>query len=131
MNAHDSSPPEGGALQLSAHLLPALREAALLAIESACEGDWEDDQLDRVRPAVHMLDALEAGNLTREQVAVLADRAAAMQGDAVQSDAEDAADSFPVSIGAAWPVTAHAVDVLEDRVCLTRDLIRLRDEARG
>ena len=131
MNAHDSSPPEGRALQLSAHLLPALRAAALLAIESACEGDWEDDQLDRVRPAVHMLDAFEAGNLTREQVAVLADRAAAMQGDAVQSDAEDAADSFPVSIGRAWPVTADAVDVLEDRVCLTRDLIRLRDEARG
>jgi hypothetical protein len=78
-----------------------------------------------------MLDALEAGNLTREQAAVLADRAAAMQGDAVQSDAEDAADSFPVSIGRAWPVTAAAVDVLEDRVCLTRDLIRLRDEARG
>jgi hypothetical protein len=78
-----------------------------------------------------MLDALEAGNLTREQVAVLADRAAAMQGDAVQSDAEDVADSFPVSIGSAWPVTANAVDVLEDRVCLTRDLIRLRDEARG
>ena len=131
MNAHDSSPPEGRALQLSAHLLPPLRAAALLAIESACDGDWEDDQLERVRPAVHMLDAFAAGNLTREQVAVLADRAAAMQGDAVQSDAEDAADSFPVPIGRAWPVTAHAVDVLEDRVCLTRDLIRLRDEARG
>jgi hypothetical protein len=131
MNAQDDRTPEGEPLQFSSHLLPALHAAAELVVETACDGDWEDNQLARVRPAVQMLDALEAGTHTREQIAALADRAATMQGEAMTSEAEDRGMAFPVTVQAAWPVTADAADVLKGRACLTSDLIRLRDEARG
>jgi len=134
MNAQDSMPPAGGTMQFPNHLLPDLMAAAKLGVETASEGEWEGDaQLERVCDAVHVLDALKGGTYTREQIAALAERAAATQGDEMQSAAEAASDasSFPVPIGAAWPVTADAAYKLEDRVSLTRDLLKLRDEARA
>jgi hypothetical protein len=119
-------------MQFSDHLLPALRAAGALEVEMACEGDWEEDsQLERVRAAVHAVDALDAGTGTREQVAALAARAAAMQGDAMQSEAETEAASLPVTVNAAWPVTIEAADVLRERACLTSELIALRDTCGG
>jgi hypothetical protein len=85
-------------------------------VELACEGEWEEDsQLERVRAAVRTLDALDAGSCTREQLAALATRAAAMQGEAMQSEAETGAVSLPVTVEAAWPVTVGAADVLRER----------------
>jgi hypothetical protein len=115
-------------------LLPDLLAAAKLGVEMASEGEWEGDaQLERVCDAVHVLDALKAGTYTREQIAALAERAAATQGDEMQSaaEAESDASSFPVPIREAWPTTPHAADMLQDRASLTRDLLSLRDEARG
>jgi hypothetical protein len=98
----------------------------------ACEGDWEEDsQLGRVRAAVHAVDALDAGTCTREQIAALAARAAAMQGDAMQSEAETDAASLPVTVSAAWPVTIEAADVLRERARLTSELIALQDTCGG
>lgn len=132
MNTDNPSPAAAEPLQVSDHLLPALHAAAALGIETACEGEWDRDvHLETVRAAVHALDALEDGPCTREQIAVLAERAAAMQGEAMQADAEANIARSPVPIGAAWPTTADAAAVLKDRACLTQALIRLRDEARG
>jgi hypothetical protein len=64
MDKQDPSPHTVGPLQFSDHLLPALRDAAVLAVEEECDGEWEDDQLGRVRTAVRLLDALEAGACT-------------------------------------------------------------------
>jgi hypothetical protein len=110
-------------LQFSDHLLPVLRNAAVLGVELECDGEWEDDQLGRVRAAVHMLDALEAGTCTREQVAALAARAIAMQGEILRSAVE--LDE------PAWPTTREEADVLDARARLTRELIELRDAAGG
>lgn len=127
-------PPAGGTVQFANHLLPDLMAAARLGVETACDGEWDVDvHLETVRAAVHALDALEAGTYTREQIAALAERAATMQGEAMQSaaEAESDASSFPVPIGEAWPKTPDAADKLQDRVALTRDLLKLRDEARA
>jgi hypothetical protein len=108
--------------------------AAKLGVEMASEGEWEGDaQLESVSDAVHVLDALKGGTSTREQIAALAERAVATQGDEMQSAAEAASDasSFPVPIREAWPKTPDAADMLQDRASLTRDLLSLRDEARG
>jgi hypothetical protein len=60
-------------VKIPTHLLPALRAAAVLEVEMACDGEWgEDVHLERVEAAIHMRDALAAGNCTREQVSVLA-----------------------------------------------------------
>ena len=119
-----------GEVEIPRHLLPALRAAAVLGVELACDGEWgEDVHLDCVEAAVHMRDALAAGTCTREQVGVLASRAAAMQGDAAQSDAEVDATRVPVTIRAGWPVTVDQAKVLYKRVQLTRSLIELRDAA--
>src|SRR4051812_16254729 len=59
-------------VEIPRHLLPALRAAAVLGVELACDGEWDDGRLDRVEDAVHMRDALAAGSCTREQVSVLA-----------------------------------------------------------
>jgi hypothetical protein len=131
MNDPDSRPPQRGPMQFSDHLLPDLRAAAELAIETACDGEWEDDQLGRVRSAVHALDALEAGTCTREQVAALAERAATMQGEAMIAEAEERGMAFPITVRAAWPITATDADMLHDRASLTRDLLSLRDAAKG
>ena len=121
MDIHDPSPPAAGPLQFSDHLLPALRDAAVAGVETACDGEWKDDQLGRVRAAVHIIDALEAGACTREQVATLAGRAVAMQGEAVRSAVEL---NEP-----AWPTTREEADALDERARLTRELIELRDAA--
>ncbi len=123
MDIQDPSPPEAGHLQFSDHLLPALHDAAVLAVEEECDGEWEDDQLGRVRAAVHVLDALEAGTGTREQIAALADRAIMMQGEILRSAVE--LDE------PAWPTTREEADVLDARARLTRELIELRDAAGG
>jgi hypothetical protein len=120
-----------GEVEIPRHLLPALRAAAKLGVELACDGEWEDGQLGRVEAAVHMRDALAAGSCTREQVSVLASRAAAMQGEVTQSEAEDCAASVPVTIEAGWPVTVEQAEILYKRVRLTRSLIELRDAAGG
>jgi hypothetical protein len=120
-----------GEIKIPGHLLPALRAAAALEVELACDGEWEDGQLCRVEAAVHMRDALAAGNCTREQLSVLAARAAAMQGEVAQSEAEASAASLPVTIEAGWPVTVPQAEVLCKRVRLTRSLIELRDAAGG
>lgn len=130
MNDKDTT--SQGEVKIPTHLLPALRAAAVLEVEMACDGEWgEDVHLDRVEDAVHMRDALAAGDCTHGQVSVLAARAAAMQGDATQSEAEAEAASVPVTIGAGWPVTAEQADALYKRVRLTRSLIELRDAAGG
>jgi hypothetical protein len=82
----------------------------------------QDDQLGRVRTAVHALDALDAGACTREQVATLAGRAIAMQGEILRSAVE--LDE------PAWPTTREEADVLDERARLTRE-IDLRDAAGG
>ncbi len=120
-----------GEVEIPRQLLPALRAAAELEVEMACEGEWEDDQLGRVEEAVHAHDALAAGTCSRQQVRVLASRAAAMQGDAAQSDAEAEATRMPVTIGAGWPVTVEQAEVLCERVQMTRSLIELRDAVGG
>ena len=118
-----------GEVEIPRHLLPALRAAAVLGVELACDGEWEDGRLGRVEDAVHMRDALAAGSCTREQVSVLASRAAAMQGEVTQSEAEATAASLPVTIQAGWPVTVEQADVLYKRARLTRALLELRDAA--
>jgi hypothetical protein len=95
----------------------------VLGVESACDGEWKDDQLGRVRVAVHALDALEMGNCTREQVAALAARAIMMQGEILRSAVE--LDE------PAWPTTREEADALDKRARLTRELIELRDAAGG
>ena len=129
MNEKDTT--SQGEVEIPRHLLPALRAAAVLGVELACDGDWEDDQLGRVEAAVHVRDALAAGSCTREQVGVLASRAVAMQGEATQADAEEDAANFPVSFQTAWPVTVEQADVLYKRARLTRALIELRDAVGG
>ena len=115
-------------VKIPRQLLPALRAAAVLGVELACDGEWgEDVHLESVEGAVHARDALAAGTCTREQVSALASRALAMQGEAMQSDAEAEAASVPVTIGAGWPVTVEQADVLYKRARLTRALIELRD----
>ena len=121
MDNQDPSPLAAGPLQLSDHLLPALRDAAVLGVETACDGEWEDDQLGRVRAAVHVLDALEAGSCTCEQLAALAGRAVTTQGEVLRSAVE--LDE------PAWPTTREEADVLDERARLTRELIELRDAA--
>jgi hypothetical protein len=120
-----------GEVEIPRQLLPALRAAAVLGVELACDGEWEDSRLCRVEDAVHIRDALAAGNCTREQLSVLASRAAAMQGEVAQSEAEASAASLPVTIGAGWPVTVQQAEVLCKRVRLTSSLIELRDAAGG
>lgn len=120
-----------GEVEIPRHLLPALSAAAVLEVELACDGEWEDGRLGRVEDAVHMRDALAAGSCTREQVRVLASRAAAMQGEVAQSEAEASAASLPVTIEAGWPVTVEQADVLYKRAGLTRSLVELRDAACG
>ena len=78
-----------------------------------------------------MRDALAAGTCSREQVSVLASRAAVMQGETTQSEVEVGAASLPVTIEAGWPVTVEQADVLNKRARLTRALIELRDAAGG
>ena len=93
-------------------------------VELACDGEWgEDVHLESVEGAVHARDALAAGTCTREQVSALASRALAMQGEAMQSDAEAEAASVPVTIGAGWPVTVEQADVLFKLARLTRALM--------
>lgn len=118
-------------VEIPGQLLPALRAAAVLGVELACEGEWEDGQLGHVEAAVHVRDALAAGICTREQVSVLASRAAAMQGDVAQSDAEASGASLPVTMRAGWPVTVEQAEILYKRARLTRSLIELRDAAGG
>lgn len=135
MNALDNRSPHGGTVQFSDHLLPDLLAAAKLGVEMACDGEWDEEQdasLESVCDAVHALDALKERSYSREQIAVLAERAATMQGDAMQlaAESESDAESFPVPISKAWPVTTEAAHVLIDHASLTRDLIKLRDEAR-
>jgi hypothetical protein len=109
-------------MQFSDHLVPALRDAAALAVERACEPEWEgESQLGRVRAAVHVLDALEAGTCAREQIAELAARAVSMQGDVLRTAVEL---NEPV-----WPTTRKEADALDERARLTRELIELRDVA--
>lgn len=123
MDMQDPIPPTAGQLQFSDHLLPALRDAAVLGVESACDGEWEDDQLGRVCIAVRALDALEAGRCTHEQLAELAGRAVAMQGEIVR---------YAVELNEpAWPTTREEADILDERARLTRALIELRDAAAG
>jgi hypothetical protein len=120
MDDQDPSPPAAGPLQFSDHLLPALRDAAVLGVETACEPEWEgESQLERVRAAVHVLDALEAAACTREQIAALAERAVTMQGDVLRSAVE--------LNELAWPTTREEADALDERARLTRELIELRD----
>jgi hypothetical protein len=96
----------------------------VLEVEAACDGEWEgDSQLERVRTAVHALDALEASACTRAQLATLAGRAIAMQGEILRSAVE--LDE------PAWPTTREEADVLDARARLTRELIELRDAAGG
>jgi hypothetical protein len=124
MDKQNPSPLTVGPLQFSDHLVPALRDAAALAIEAACEPEWEgESQLGRVRAAVHVLDALEAGTCTHEQVAALAERAVTMQGDVLRTAVE--LDE------PAWPTTRKEADALDERARLTRELIELRDAAGG
>jgi hypothetical protein len=120
-----------GEVEIPRDLLPALRAAAVLGVELACDGEWDDGRLCRVEDAVHMRDTLAAGTCSREQVSVLASRAAAMQGEVTQSEAEATVASLPVTIEAGWPVTVEQADVLYKRARLTRALIELRDAAGG
>ncbi|HEX5924190.1 MAG TPA: hypothetical protein VFY45_10185 [Baekduia sp.] len=70
-----------------------------------------------------MLDAIEAGTCTLEQVAALAGRAVMMQGEILRSAVE--LDE------PAWPTTLEEADALDERARLTRELIELRDAAGG
>jgi hypothetical protein len=70
-----------------------------------------------------MLDAIEAGTCSREQVAALAGHAVTMQGEILRSAVE--LDE------PAWPTTLEEADALDERARLTRELIELRDAAGG
>jgi hypothetical protein len=129
VNDEDSTSP--GRVEIPDHLLPALGAVAELELEMACDGQWDAKQRDRVVAAVRALDALVAGTCTCEQIAELAARAAAMQGEGMRSDAENSAAAIPVTLEAAWPVTVEAANVLSARARLTCALIELRDVARG
>ena len=122
MDDQDPSPQTAGLLQFSDHLQRALRDAAVLDVETTCEPEWEgESQFGRVRAAVHVLDALEAGTCTGEQIATLAGRAVRMQGDMLRSAVE--LDE------PAWPTTLEETTKRLARVALTQNLIMLRDEA--
>ena len=129
MNDKDTT--SQGEVEIPRQLLPALRAAAELGVELACDGEWDDGRLCRVEAAVHTRDALAAGTCTREQVSVLASRATAMQGEATQSDAEVDAANLSVTIEAGWPATVEQADALYKRARLTRALIELSDAAGG
>ncbi len=125
MNDRDST--STGEVEIPDHLLPALDAAGELALETACEPEWEEGQRERVVAAVHTLDALAAGTCTREQIAELASWAIEMQGDLMRSSFELA----PL----AWPMSAEdaeaLADRLRDRAQLMRELTELRDAAGG
>ena len=122
MNDADST--SQGGVELPEHLVPALRAAAVLEVEMACDGEWgEDVHLERVVAAVQALDVVEVGACSREQVVALASRAAAMQGDVLRSAIEM---DEPY-----WPTTLPDADALGDRAHLTRELIELRDAVGG
>ena len=127
MNVEDST--SLGTVEIPDHLLPALTAAAELRLETACDGGWDAEQRARVVSAVRALDAVAAEMCTRAQVADLAARAAAMQGERMLSEAEMDSVTLPVTINEAWPATIEAADVLSERARLTRDLIELRDAA--
>ena len=122
MNDADSTSLGEG--ELPEHLVPALHAAAVLGVETACDGEWgEDVHLEHVVAAVHTLDAVEVGACSREQVIALALRAAAMQGEVVRTAIE--MDELY------WPTTLQDADVLGERARLTRELIELRDAVGG
>jgi hypothetical protein len=122
VNDRDST--SQGEVELPEHLVPALRAAAVLGVEMACDGEWgEDVHLERVVVAVHALDAVEVGACSREQVIALASRAAAMQGEVLRSAMEQ---DEPY-----WPTTLQDADALGERAHLTRELIELRDAVGG
>jgi hypothetical protein len=114
-------------VEIPEHLLPVLDAAGELALERACEPEWEKGQRERVVTAVHTLDALAAGTCTREQIAELATVAVELQGDLMRSSFELA----PLP----WPMTADDADTLadglRDRARLMRELTELCDAAGG
>jgi imidazoleglycerol phosphate dehydratase HisB len=124
MDQDHPSSAAGDAPQFSDHLLPALRAAAVLEIEMACDGEWgEDVHLETVRTAVHVLDALEDATATRDQVHALAVRAIAMQAEMTRYAVE--------ANEPAWPTTLEESSGTLERLALTRDLIKLRDGTGG
>jgi hypothetical protein len=111
-------------VELPEHLVPALRAAAVLGVEMACDGEWREDvHLESVVAAVHALDAVEVGACSCEQVIALTSRAAAMQGEVLRSAIEM---DEPY-----WPTTLQDADALGERAHLTRELIELRDAVGG
>ncbi len=122
MNDADST--SQSEVELPEQLVPALRAAAVLGVEMACDGEWREDvHLESVVAAVHALDAVEVGACSREQVIALTSRAIAMEGEVLRS---------AVELGEPhWPTTLQEADVLGDRAHLTRELIELRDAVGG
>jgi hypothetical protein len=111
-------------VELPEHLVAALHAAAVLGVETACDGEWgEEVHLECVVAAVHTLDAVEVGACSQEQVIALASRAIAMEGEVLWSAVEL---SEPY-----WPTTIQEADVLGERAHLTRELIELRDAVGG
>jgi hypothetical protein len=100
-------------IDIPAELLRSLRGAAEQDLEWACDGVWDDERRDHVRNAVHILDAVNAGTCTAEQLARLASSAILWE--------EPRAGS--------WPKTTADVDQLLGRLQRVRQLIVLRDHA--
>jgi hypothetical protein len=121
---NDADSTSQGEVELPEHLVPELRAAAVLGVETACDGEWgEEVHLECVVDAVHTLDAVEVGACSREQVVALASRAIAMEGEVLRS-AVELGEPY-------WPTTVQEADVLSDRAHLTRELIELRDAVGG
>jgi hypothetical protein len=101
------------------HLRPALEAAAELELELSSDGFWPDEpeersaKRDAIMRAARVVHLWEAGSCTREQVALLAHRAA------IEREPR------------AWPCTLAEADDLIPRLALTRDLLLLRDALGG
>jgi hypothetical protein len=119
MDKADPTSLRGEVPHIPDHLRPALEAAAELELELSSDGFWPDApeeriaKRDAVMRAARVLDRWDEGSCTREQIALLAHRAA------IEREPQ------------AWPCTLAEVDDLIPAALLTRDLLLLRDALGG
>jgi hypothetical protein len=119
MDKADPTSLRGEVPHIPDHLQPALEAAAELELELSSDGFWPDAPKERIAKrdaimqAARILDRWDEGSCTREQIALLAHRAA------IEREPRT------------WPGTLAEVDDLIPAAVLTRDLLLLRDALGG